>query len=108
MMGATGTVVLESLSADFPSGVPSHSCANPIQHVPNPAAQAANITFSAAKAQSSTIHGARGCRDHDQRGGMIEDIEFWIFENALEMTRCQRRRRGFQHMGFCLARNARK
>ena len=60
IMGATGTVVLASLSADFPSGVPSQPWANPIQHVPNPAAQAANIKFSAAKAQSSTIHGPAG------------------------------------------------
>ena len=57
IMGATGTIVLESSSADLLSGAPSHSCANPIQHVPNPAAQAANIKFSAAKAESSTIQG---------------------------------------------------
>jgi hypothetical protein len=59
-MGATGTVVPGSLSDDFPSDVPSQPCANPIQHVPNPTVQAANIKFSAARAQSSTTHGPSG------------------------------------------------
>jgi hypothetical protein len=44
-------------NAAFPSVVPSQVWANPIQHVPNPAAQAASIKFSAANAQFSTVHG---------------------------------------------------
>ena len=57
MIGATGTHFAGSLNAAFPSGVPSQVWANPIQHVPNPAARAASIKFSAAKAQFSVAHG---------------------------------------------------
>jgi hypothetical protein len=57
IMGATGAYLGGRLNAAFPSGVPSQVWANPIQHVPNPAAWAANIKFSAAKAQFSIAHG---------------------------------------------------
>jgi hypothetical protein len=40
----------------LPADVPSHACANPIQHVPNPAPQAASIMFWAASEQFSTAH----------------------------------------------------
>jgi hypothetical protein len=56
MIGATGTQPIWSPIASFPSGVPSQDCANPIQQVPNPAAQADSIKFSAAKAQFSITH----------------------------------------------------
>jgi hypothetical protein len=57
IIGATGTYFAGSFSAAFPSGVPSQVWANPIQHVPNPAAWAVSIKFSAAKAQFSIAHG---------------------------------------------------
>lgn len=55
-IGATGTQVEGSRSAAFPSGVESHPCESPIQHVPSPAAHAASIRFSAASEQFSTAH----------------------------------------------------
>ena len=41
----------------FLGSVSSQASAEPIQHVPNPAARAANIRFSAASEQFSTVHG---------------------------------------------------
>ena len=57
MIGAIGTELAGRPSTAFPSAAPSHACANPIQHVPNPAAQAASIRFSAASEQFSTAQG---------------------------------------------------
>ncbi len=57
IIGATGLYISGRLSAALPSGVPSQVWANPIQHVPNPAAWAANIKFSAAKEQFSIAQG---------------------------------------------------
>ena len=42
--------------AFMPSGVPNQAWAKPIQQVPSPTADAANIKFSAAKEQFSTVH----------------------------------------------------
>jgi hypothetical protein len=57
MIGATGRQSEGRLSAFFPSGVCSQVWAKPIQQLPRPDAQAANIKFWAASAQSSIIHG---------------------------------------------------
>jgi hypothetical protein len=57
MIGATGRLASPSPSVVLPSWVASHDCANPIQHVPSPSAQAASIRFCAARAQFSTLQG---------------------------------------------------
>ena len=71
----------------LPSGVPSHAWANPIQHVPSRAARAASIRFSGASEQSSTAHrSVRHCRDHDEHGRVVEDIEIRVGQYVLEMV----------------------
>jgi len=48
------------------------------------------------------------CRDNDQRGCAIEDIESLVIENIQEVMRSQRGRRSLKHIGFCFSGNPRQ
>jgi hypothetical protein len=97
-----------SFRIDFPSGVSSQSFANPIQHVPSPAACAASIRFSAARAQSPMAQGPWAIGDHDQDGSAIEYVELRIVQDMQEMVRGQSGGRSSQDVRFRFVRNARQ
>ena len=105
IIGATGTQAEGNPSMFLPSDVLRKLCANPIQQVPYPRAYAASIRFSAASAQSSTIHGPLSApRNQNEHWRMIKDMKAWIGKPRSKLFRLSAWRHICDHVSFGVSR----